>query len=185
MPECVGHPPPAVPPPAEGIREDVANGLQCLLAALVLDGPGGADRCAVEAAVARLRRTLAALDADAPQPLIAPLTPEVLAVRTGRRGFVIVPQSAIVYVTSLGGVVTVHADTGRFWRDGTLADTERRLDTRRFLRLDHSHLVNVERIAELTPFTHQRYRLLFADAAKSELLLSRDVGRRLRAVLGW
>ncbi len=184
MPECVGHPPPAVPPPAEGIREDVANGLQCLLAALVLGGPSGAERCAVEAAVARLRRALAALDADAPQPRSTP-TPEVLAVRDGRRGFVVVPQATITYVTSLGGLVTVHADAKRFWTDLTLADVARRLDPRRFLRLDASHVINVTRIAELLPWTHQRYVLRFADAGHTELTLSRDVGRRLRAALGW
>ncbi len=120
-----------------------------------------------------------------PSLLLVPAAPEVLAVRSSRRGFVVVPQAAITYVTSLGGLVTVHADRGRFWSDQTLTEVERRLDPRRFLGLDASHVVNVARIAELIPFTHQRYRLVFADAAKTELLLSRDVGRRLRAALGW
>ncbi len=110
---------------------------------------------------------------------------EVLAVRTARKGFVVVPQASIVYVTSAGGPVTVHADGGRYWRDGTLAATAAQLDPRRFVRLDQSHIVNVTRIAELVPWTHQRYRLLLTDAAKTELMLSRDVGRRLRAALGW
>ncbi len=124
--------------------------------------------------------------ADTPGPLVVvPIAGEVLAVRTGRRAFTVIPQASITYVTSLGGVVTVQADTGRHWRDGTLADTAARLDPRRFLRLDASHVVNVARIAELVPWTHQRYVLRFADAAKTELTLSRDVGRRLRAVMGW
>lgn len=108
----------------------------------------------------------------------------ILAVRAHRRFFV-VSQRTITYLTSLGGVVTIYADAGRFWTDLTLAEVERRLDPRRFFRLDHSHLVNVARIAELIPEPHQRYRLVFADQAKSELVLSRDVGRRLRAALGW
>ncbi len=124
--------------------------------------------------------------ADTPGPLVVvPIAGDVLAVRTGRRGFTVIPQASITYVTSLGGVVTVQADTGRHWRDGTLGDTERRLDPRRFLRLDASHVVNVARIAELVPWTHQRYRLVFSDGTKTELMLSRDVGRRLRAALGW
>ncbi len=122
---------------------------------------------------------------EAPTLLVVPAALEVLAVRTGRRGFAVVPQASITYVTSLGGVVTVHADTGRAWRDGTLAETAARLDPRRFLRLDQSHLVNVGRIGELVPWTHQRYVLRFADPARTELTLSRDVGRRLRAALGW
>ncbi len=113
-----------------------------------------------------------------------PGTPEVLALRSGRR-FVVVPQSSMTYATSLGGVVTAYADAGRFWTNQTLAELERRLDPRRFLRIDQSHLVNLGRVAELVPWTHQRYRLVFADAAKTELILSRDVGRRLRTTLGW
>ncbi len=119
-----------------------------------------------------------------PRLLLVPATPEVPAARTSRRGFVLVPQAAIVCVSSLGGVVTIHADSGRYWRDGTLADAERRLDPRCFLRLDQSHVVNVTRIGELVPWTHQRYVVCFVDPAKTELVLSRDVGRRLRAALG-
>ncbi len=67
----------------------------------------------------------------------------------------------------------------------TIKADDARLDPRRFLRLDHSTVVNLARIGELIPHTHQRYRLVFTDAAKTELMLSRDVGRRLRAALGW
>jgi DNA-binding LytR/AlgR family response regulator len=137
--------------------------------------------------VAALAAGLSAPTPDAPPSrlLLVPAAPDILAVRTGRRGFTIVPQVQIVYVTSTGGVTTVYADGGRFWSDLTLTEIERRLDPRRFFRLDQSHLVNVARIAELIPEPHQRYRLVFADQAKSELVLSRDVGRRLRAALGW
>ncbi len=148
-----------------------------------------------ERVVGWLAADVAALAAGLPAPtapdlappclLLVPAAPEVLAVRTGRRGFVAIPQATITYVTSLGGLVTVHADAGEFWRDGTLAAVEAGLDPRRFLRLDQSHVVNVTRLGELVPHTHQRYRLVFADAAKTELMLSRDVGRRLRAALGW
>ncbi len=142
-----------------------------------------------------LAADVGALAASAPAPAEAPpgvpllLVPagalEMLAVRTAKRAFVTIPQGEILYLSSKGGVVTVHADRGACWRDGTLAATEAALDPRRFLRLDHSTVVNVSRIAELIPWTHQRYRLVFADAAKTELMLSRDVGRRLRAALGW
>ncbi len=135
--------------------------------------------------VAGLTAGAPAIEAAPPRLLLVPAAPEVLAVRTGRRGFVVVPQAEITYVTSAGGAVTVHADRGEFWRDGTLAAVDARLDPRRFLRLDHSTVVNLARIGELIPHTHQRYRLVFADVAKTELMLSRDVGRRLRAALGW
>lgn len=152
------------------------------------------ERALARAVLATLRRQAHLESAEAREPWLtarphagsaaAPGALDVVALRSGRR-FVLVPQSSIAYVTSLTGVVTAHADAGRFWTNQTLAELERRLDPRRFLRIDQSHIVNVERLAELVPWTHQRYRLVLADAAKSELVLSRDVGRRLRAALGW
>lgn len=93
---------------------------------------------------------------------------------------------AILYVTSREAVVTiVTRDGGRHLSDRSQTDLKARLDPARFLRLDASHLVNVEALSELVPWTHQRYQLVFADAANTELVLSRDMGRRLRAALGW
>lgn len=129
---------------------------------------------------------IACLSARASGQARASLEPvrDVLALRTTRR-FVLVPTASISYLSGGGGLVTAYADGGSFWTDRTLAEIEARLDPRHFLRLDASRLVNLARVAELIPWTHQRYRLVFADAAKTELMLSRDVGRRLRAALGW
>lgn len=109
---------------------------------------------------------------------------DVVALRTARR-FVLVPAASISYVSSRGGLVTAHTDGGAFWSDLTLGELEARLDPRRFVRLDASRLVNLSRATELVPWTHQRYTLRLDDPAKTELVLSRDVGRRLRALLGW
>lgn len=109
---------------------------------------------------------------------------EVVALRTTRR-FVLVPAASISYISSRGGLVTAYTDSGSFWSDRTLAEVESRLDPRHFVRLDASRLVNLARVVELLPWTHQRYKLRLDDAAKTELVLSRDVGRRLRAILGW
>ncbi len=77
----------------------------------------------VAAELAALAVGAATPSADAPPPrlLLVPAAPEVLAVCTARRAFVTIPQATITYVSSTGGVVTVHADRGEFWRDGTLA----------------------------------------------------------------
>lgn len=109
---------------------------------------------------------------------------DVLALRSARR-FVLVPTASISYISGGGGLVTAYTDAGSFWTDATLAEVEARLDPRHFLRLDASRLINLARVAELIPWTHQRYRLRLGDAARTELGLSRDVGRRLRATLGW
>ena len=126
--------------------------------------------------------------AASPPPLPAGRRPDlvrdVVALRTARR-FVLVPAASISYISSRGGLVTAYTDRGSFWSDRTLAEVESRLDPRRFVRLDASRLVNLARVVELVPWTHQRYRLRLDDAARTELVLSRDVGRRLRAILGW
>jgi hypothetical protein len=109
---------------------------------------------------------------------------EVVALRTTRR-FVLVPAASIRYISSRGGLVTAYTDGGSFWSDRTLAEVESRLDPRHFVRLDASRVVNLSRVVELLPWTHQRYKLRLDDASKTELVLSRDVGRRLRAILGW
>lgn len=109
----------------------------------------------------------------------------VLGVRDRRR-FVTLPQGDILLVTSAEAVMTVVTlDGRRYWTDLTLGALAVRLDPRRFYRLDASTVVNVAAIAELVPHTHQRYVVRFADAAKTERVVSRDVGRRLRAALGW
>lgn len=100
----------------------------------------------------------------------------VLAVRARKR-FLIIPQASIVYATSLGGVVTIPADAGRVWCDGTLTQLEQRLDPASFFCLDHLYVINLERLAELVPWTHQHYMYRFAGER------SRCVAwRRIRAV---
>ncbi len=127
--------------------------------------------------------TLSVRMSEQTRPAFEPVR-DVLALRTVRR-FVLVPTASISYLSGGGGLVTAYTDAGSFWTDATLAEIEARLDPRYFLRLAASRIVNLTRVAELVPWTHQRYRLVFADAAKTELMLSRDVGRRMRAALGW
>ncbi len=94
-------------------------------------------------------------DTEPPRLLLVPAAPEVLAVRTGRRGFLVVLQAMITHASSKGGGVTIYADAGTFWSDLTLAEVVARFDPRRFLRLDASTVVNLTRLAELIPWTHR------------------------------
>ncbi len=168
----------------------------------IYDGPGrcllvhAIERALAQASLRRLRRIAhggapaGGLEATPLYPAAAPRRPralpvrDVVALRTARR-FVLVPAASISYVSSRGGLVTAYTDGGAFWSDLTLGELEARLDPRRFVRLDASRLVNLSRATELVPWTHQRYTLRLGDPAKTELVLSRDVGRRLRALLGW
>ncbi len=75
--------------------------------------------------------------------MTAPRRP-VLGLRQGRR-FVAVRQADILYATSRGGLVTVYTVDGReAWSPLSLTGLSARLSPRRFLRLDASHVVNVE-----------------------------------------
>lgn len=108
-----------------------------------------------------------------------------MGLRQGRR-FVAVRQADILYATSRGGLVTVYTMDGHeAWSPLSLTVLAARLDPATFVRLDASHVVNVEQVAGLVPEAHQRYTLVFRDAKPTTLGVSRDVGRRLRAALGW
>ncbi len=118
---------------------------------------------------------------DAPRARPVP----VLGVRRGR-AFVVVDPAAILYVSSRGGLTTLYTADGReAWSPLTLTALAARLDPVAFLRLDASHVVNLLQLAGLVPEAGQRYSLIFRDAKSTTLTVSRDVGRRLRAALGW
>jgi two-component system LytT family response regulator len=68
--------------------------------------------------------------------------------------------------------------------DVTLVDLERRLDPTRFLRIHRATLVNVRWIGELHADIGGRLVLRLKDARRTELVVSRDRARDVKARLG-
>lgn len=85
-------------------------------------------------------------------------------------------------VEANGNYVTLYAQGSAYPLRESLASLERRLDSRRFLRVHRSHLVNVDRVREIRPWASGDYRIVLADG--SEVKLSRRYRARLGAVFG-
>jgi two-component system LytT family response regulator len=76
--------------------------------------------------------------------------------------------------------VAVHAGGRRFLVHVPLKEFERRLDPTRFLRVHRRHVVNLDRVAALTPAEDSRLVVELRDGTR--VTASRDGSRRLRAL---
>lgn len=119
---------------------------------------------------AQVERLLADLRRARPEHL------ERLLVQGAQRT-VLLPVSRVDRLESARNYVVVHAGRESFRVRTTLDRLEQRLDPRRFVRVSRSAMVNVERVAELKPWSHGDWIVVLADGAK--LRLSRTHRDRL------
>lgn len=104
--------------------------------------------------------------------------PERFAVR--RRGKeVIVEVADIDWVEAAGNYAILHVGGETLEIRSTLAKLESELDPRRFVRVHKSHLVNIARIVEVTPWVSGDWRIRLQDGA--EVNLSRRYRERFEA----
>nr|WP_279355615.1 LytTR family DNA-binding domain-containing protein [Fundidesulfovibrio agrisoli] len=87
----------------------------------------------------------------------------------------------IFYVSSDEGRITVHAVHGRYTAKATIAELEERLAPHGFFRAHRSHLVNLNHVAEIIPWTGGSYKLIMSDKERSEILVSRYNAKDLKA----
>jgi two-component system, LytTR family, response regulator len=119
---------------------------------------------------ARVERLLTDLRRERPERL------ERLLVQGVERS-VLLPVSRVDRLESARNYVVLHAGRESFRVRSTLDRLEQRLDPRRFVRVSRSAMVNVERVAELKPWSHGDWIVVLADGAK--LRLSRSFRDRL------
>lgn len=125
-------------------------------------------RSGSEEAGARIRQLLAD---------VVPRRPaEHLLVDEGERSS-FVAVSELDRIEAAGNYVYLHRGGRTHLVRTTLAALERRLDPDRFVRVHRSHIVNVERVRELVPWSHGDRRIVMEDG--SELMLSRRYRDRL------
>lgn len=67
--------------------------------------------------------------------------------------------------------VSVHAGSDAYLLRGTVDGLQKRLDPARFIRVNRSHIVNLDRIKELQPWFHGEYRIILTD--DTEVMWSR------------
>jgi two-component system LytT family response regulator len=101
-------------------------------------------------------------------------------VRTGAR-LHLVPADDVDWIAGDGNYVRLHGGGRSHLVRETLKSVERRLDPARFVRIHRSAIVNVGRIASLTPHVHGQYVVRMRDGAR--LTSSRTHSGRLRTLL--
>lgn len=81
--------------------------------------------------------------------------------------------------------LTFAATAEKSWAiDRTIADLEQRLDTRKFLRVHRSTIVNLDFVAELYPWFGGRMILKLKDTKKTEITVARERLKELKDRLG-
>jgi two-component system LytT family response regulator len=114
---------------------------------------------------ARMERLLADLRRERPERL------ERLLVQ-GAECSVLLPLTRVDRLESARNYVVLHAGRESFRVRSTLDRLEQRLDPRRFVRVSRTAIVNVDRVAELKPWSHGDWVVVLTDGAKLRLTRS-------------
>jgi two-component system, LytTR family, response regulator len=142
-------------------------------------------------ALERARQRLAAAGADAEGervrravrdagPAARPLTR--LLVRRANGVARLLPLQDVDWIEAEENYVRLHAGNDSYLVRGTLTALEERLDPERFVRIHRSHVVNLESIRELHPWSHGDWRIVLHGGR--ELMLSRRFRDRLPELSG-
>jgi two-component system, LytTR family, response regulator len=102
-----------------------------------------------------------------------------LFVRDGGR-ILPLPLSAVERVQACDDVVLVHSGERVFRLNVRLAELEKRLDPRVFVRIHRSHLVNLDHVTSLEPLDDSRLEVMLRSGLK--LMASRQRSRALRGI---
>lgn len=103
--------------------------------------------------------------------------PSRLFARTGDR-IVPVPVATILRLEAADDYVEAVCDGGSHLLDQTLTELEDLLDAERFCRVHRSHMINLDRVAEMRRYDARRLMITMTDG--SEVIASRAGSRRLR-----
>jgi len=128
------------------------------------------------------RPQAAAAEAPPPAPVAAPSNalPERFAVR--KRGKEIMVEVAdIDWIEAAGNYAVLHVGGETLEIRSSLTKLEGELDPKRFVRVHKSYVVNVARIAEVTPWISGDWRIRLQDGA--EVNLSRRYRQRFEALV--
>lgn len=131
-------------------------------------------------AVDKAKRFLRLDEAAAPPALGGPGQPERrIPLYDGERIVPTLPKH-IFFVTSEEGKITVHAVHGRYTVKATISELEARLVPHGFFRAHRSHLVNLNHVAEILPWSGGSYKLIMSDRERTEILVSRYNAKDLK-----
>ncbi|MEO8100361.1 MAG: response regulator [Acidobacteriota bacterium] len=106
---------------------------------------------------------------------------ERLVVKDGTRVHII-PIAKLDYAEAQDDYVGLHSEKKMYLKQQTLANLETQLDTRKFVRIHRSYVVNLERIARIEPYTKDSRVAVLQDG--TQLPVSRAGHAKLKEMLG-
>jgi len=106
---------------------------------------------------------------------------ERLLIRKGDR-WLVVRLAEVDWIGGAGNYVELHLGAAKHLYRQTLSGMEPRLDSRRFVRIHRSTIVNLDRVAELRPTTSGCYDVTLRDG--THLTLSRRHRKRVLELVG-
>jgi hypothetical protein len=141
----------------------------------------------LSAAIVALRYLLERRPTPAPEAGTAPAPdpipmarPERFAVRQRGGKEIMVEVADIDWVEAAGNYAILHVGGDTFEIRSSLSKLEAELDPKRFVRVHKSHMVNIARVAEVTPWVSGDWRIRLQDGA--EVNLSRRYRERFEAL---
>src|ERR1700731_1752235 len=94
----------------------------------------------------------------------------------------IIPVDKLDYVEAQDDYIGLRSDKKLYLKQQTISSIEAQLDSKRFLRIHRSYIVNLERIARIEPFTKDSRVAVLQDG--TQLPVSRSGHAKLKALLG-
>lgn len=125
------------------------------------------------------RRDMAKAKVETPEPPAA-APPERFTVRKRGGSEVLVEMADIDWIEASGNYAILHVGGETFEIRSSLTKLEGELDPKRFVRVHKSHVVNIARVAEVTPWVSGDWRIRLQDGA--EVNLSRRYRQRFEAL---
>ena len=110
----------------------------------------------------------------------ASVRPERFAVRKRGGSEIVVEVADIDWIEASGNYAILHVGGETFEIRSSLTRLEDELDPARFVRVHKSHVVNIARVAEVTPWVSGAWRIRMQDGA--EVNLSRRYRQRFEAL---
>ena len=106
---------------------------------------------------------------------------ERIVVRDGPK-IHIIPIAKLDYIEAQDDYAAIHSEKKSYLKQQTIASLETQLDPQKFVRIHRSHIVNLDRIVRLEPYTRDSRVAVLRDG--TQLPVSRPGYARLKALLG-
>ncbi|MFG0215345.1 LytTR family DNA-binding domain-containing protein [Brevibacillus porteri] len=118
-------------------------------------------------------------------PLINPEPRLSFLVGKGEDGWLPIPLTEIVYISSHEGKTLLHTASGSYANKYNMAELEYMLPQERFVRCHRSYFVNMESIGFIHPHFHSTFLLEMKDKQKTRVPVSQTYASSFRQLLGF